>query len=292
MAYSCKAIPIDTNTSYITGSLYSRVPVTLDEQPRVPFPDDGLQNNTVPFKPSVSAHAIGTSRPSTEDQDASMEEIEESFGSCGYCCWTPKWLQQVASARFFVLFLSLLSLTEAGLTVGYISGMVTSFELQFRFSSTLTGVVVSCYDIGTLVVIFTSYFGGRAAANRPKWIAWSGWIMALGSSIVTLPHFFISYESNGNETDLAVVCHRSINYSQSNSWVEVNCGSTEDGLNVQEGPEWFALVCLIPGIFLIGVGSTATVTLGTTYIDDFVRTKETPILLGKFLLLGYFAMEL
>ena len=59
--------------------------------------------------------------------------------SCGYFCWRPRCLQTLASGRFFVLFCSLLSLAEAGLTIGYISSVVTSIERNFNFSSTLTG---------------------------------------------------------------------------------------------------------------------------------------------------------
>ena len=58
---------------------------------------------------------------------------------CGYCCWTPSCLRRLATGRFFVLFCSILSLTEAGLTIGYISSAVTSIEKHFNFNSTLTG---------------------------------------------------------------------------------------------------------------------------------------------------------
>ncbi|XP_022112252.1 solute carrier organic anion transporter family member 4C1-like [Acanthaster planci] len=256
------------------------IPTASDEKLSVPH--SGFSDQWASPAGPESSVADGLSQPrsehrSSQGQHAELESEDDSLPRpCGYCCWVPACLQRVASGRFFVLFLSMLCLTEAGLTVGYISSVVTSFELQFRFSSTLAGFVVSCYDIGTLVVILTSYFGGREAANRPKWIAWSAWSMTLGASIVTLPHFFISYKASGNDT-VAEVCHPETSLQSQRNWYELEPACQGNSGNNIEGS---ALFFLIPGMLLIGAGSTATMTLGITYIDDFVRKKETPIMLA------------
>lgn len=84
---------------------------------------------------------------SVTSQDAL--ESHQLDRNCGYCCWTPKCLRRLATGRFFVFFCSILSLTEAGLTIGYISSAVTSIEKHFNFNSTLTGKGV-LYTTGTL----------------------------------------------------------------------------------------------------------------------------------------------
>ncbi len=73
---------------------------------------------------------------------SSLQDTRESHlldTNCGFCCWTPSCLRRLATGRFFVFFCSILSLTEAGLTIGYISSAVTSIEKHFNFNSTLTG---------------------------------------------------------------------------------------------------------------------------------------------------------
>ena len=100
--------------------------------------------------------------------------------------------------------------------------------------------------------------------------------MALGACIVPLSHFVTgNYYVAGN---------------QDNSTDSLLCvdGSATPGptvdtdaeCNTSEEPVIAALACLIPGMLLIGVGSTSMFTLGTTYIDDFVRRSESAILLG------------
>ncbi|XP_038048986.1 solute carrier organic anion transporter family member 4A1-like [Patiria miniata] len=283
----------DIVSGFTNEGFMDDVPILASSQHSPATPDEelGVSNGGLPnHKPPCPAGdhvSAANPQPSRSEQGCfkgqqavdTSDEDDSLPGSCGYCCWVPACLQKVASGRYFVLFLSLLSLTEAGLTVGYISSMVTSFELQFRFSSTLTGFVVSCYDIGTLVVILTSYFGGRAAANRPKWIAWSAWAMALGSSIVTLPHFLKKYQPNGNDT-VADLCHpsTSVDSAQINFvWDELEPACFPDSFSTIESS---ALIFLIPGMLLVGAGSTATLTLGATYIDDYVRKKEAPIMLA------------
>ncbi|XP_038052043.1 solute carrier organic anion transporter family member 5A1-like [Patiria miniata] len=203
--------------------------------------------------------------------------VDQPKNTCGYCCWKPRCLQGLASGRFFVLFCSLLSLTEAGLTIGYISSVVTSIELNFNFSSTLTGFVVSCYDIGTLLVVLTSYYGGRAASNRPQWIAWSAWVMSLGACIVPLSHFATGTYApgNGGNSTGSLLCSAEPGVSSPTESPEGECNGSQE-------PQTVALAFLIPGMLLIGAGSTSMFTLGTTYIDDYVRKSEAPILLAIF----------
>ena len=82
-----------------------------------------------PKRCTVSPVGVGTS---------SSQEARH-VDTCGYCCWTPSCLRWFATGRSFVFFCSLLSLAEAGLTIGYISSVVTSIEQHFNFNSTLTG---------------------------------------------------------------------------------------------------------------------------------------------------------
>ncbi|XP_022102752.1 solute carrier organic anion transporter family member 5A1-like [Acanthaster planci] len=244
---------VDAAVSSVTGSPYRSSPKRNHIVPQVYV--DGVMNGNV-----LAA-----------DQ-------EQNKDSCGYCCWRPRCLQSLATGRFFVLFCSLLSLAEAGLTIGYISSIVTSIERNFNFSSTLTGFVVSCYDIGTLLVVFTSYYGGRPSANRPQWIALSAWVMSFGACIVPLSHFVTgnyAVHSSDNSTESLLCSDPGAAAAQPTEAPGGECQGSQE-------PVTTALAFLIPGMLLIGAGSTSMFALGTTYIDDYVRKNEAPILLAIF----------
>ena len=122
--------------------------------------------------------------------------------------------------------------------------------------------------------------GGRAAANRPKWIAWSAWTMALGACIVPMSHFVTDkyyVGSRGNSSKISLC-----NDGGSSPGLMVD---SDEVCNTSDEPVMVALTCLIPGMLLIGAGSTAMFTLGTTYIEDYVRKSESPLLLGMIIML-------
>ncbi len=195
---------------------------------------------------------------------------------CGYGRWRPRWLQCLANAKFFVLFSGLLSIAQSQLTLGYTSSVITSIERRFRLSSSLSGLVISCYDIGTLVVVFSSYYGGKQGSHRPKWIAYSAYLMALGSLIFTIPHFIGGHyhaDFFSDTQDGLPMCN--LTASTSNQTAEdLDC--------LRVNPIWHSLLFFFTAQVLIGIGSTTMITLGTTYIDDFIKRSEVSVYLGKF----------
>lgn len=221
----------------------------------------------------------GSNMTSSSDSMMDTGSPHGSKVSCGYGRWRPKSVQFLANAKFFVLFSGLLSIAQSQLTLGYTSSVITSIERQYRLSSSLSGAIISCYDIGTLVVVFSSYYGGKAGAHRPKWIAYSAWLMALGSLIFTIPHFIVEdyHASFTDSKDTLLTCNVSSS-SYNETMAELDC--------LKVAPIWHSLIFFFTAQVLIGIGSTTMITLGTTYIDDFIKRTESSLYLGKFFMCG------
>ncbi|XP_071943044.1 solute carrier organic anion transporter family member 5A1-like [Antedon mediterranea] len=231
---------------------------------------DNANNNT---KLSQSSVDISTSTSNDEF------DIDYVVGRCG--CWSfrPSCIQCFATIRKFVLSLAILSVFQGTLAVGYIGSVVTTIQRRYDLPTYLVGFIVSVYDIGCLsAVIFTSYLGGRPTANKPKWITFSSFLMSLGAAVYTIPHFLgpvyePSYIIVNEMEDLENTC------LSSNNIQNLTCES-------QEISHRGTIAVFILAEFLIGIGSTSVLTLGTIYIDDFAKRSEGSIFISVLYCMG------
>uniref|UniRef100_H2Z746 Major facilitator superfamily (MFS) profile domain-containing protein n=1 Tax=Ciona savignyi TaxID=51511 RepID=H2Z746_CIOSA len=136
------------------------------------------------------------------------------------------------------------------------------YEHRFGLKSAESGLIVSSFDIGSLVVvIFISYFGGKS--HRARWVGIGAVIVSIGATLFAFPQFLSSpyhppnIQSQSNE----MLCH-----PNSTNATGVLCQS-------QEANSLYLALFVISNM-IMGIGSTPIYTLGTTFIYDNVPRDD------------------
>uniref|UniRef100_A0A8C8DAJ1 Solute carrier organic anion transporter family member n=1 Tax=Oncorhynchus tshawytscha TaxID=74940 RepID=A0A8C8DAJ1_ONCTS len=169
--------------------------------------------------------------------------------------------------QFMLLFIVALSFAYFSkvLSGTYMKSAITQIERRFDLSSSLIGLIDGSFEMGNLLFLaVVSHFGAKL--HRPRLIAVGCFLMAVGSFLTGLPHFFmgrytfdtvIQGSMNDSELYCAPVCLCMIpsvdcvRDSSSHMWIYVFLGNA-----------------------LRGIGETPVTPLGISYIDDFAKAEN------------------
>lgn len=226
------------------------------------------------------------------------EFTDESDTECGLGGCAPKWMQQYASKKSFLIVFCLAWVLQ-GMYHTYFVSAITTIEKLFQIQSKITGIIMSATEIGQIgSSLLLTYYGGQG--HRPKWIAWGMLLFAASSFICSLPHFIYGKQLiNSNDltriTKEPDIC-KAVNYDIDNLVNYDVCGNSSmpfDSNYFSAGDDLISehrihpsVTKIVLAIFFIsllgvGMGQTAVYTLGIPYIDDNVASKESPLYFGK-----------
>ncbi|XP_022324180.1 solute carrier organic anion transporter family member 4A1-like [Crassostrea virginica] len=218
-------------------------------------------------------HNVGTQYPDPDSEDESEAEIiedeewEKKHLRYGWGKFTPDCLQVFNSIRWYVFFTCVFSLFQGYLVNGVINAIISTLEKRFELPSSKSGLIVSSNDfIAFFLVLFISFYGGER--HKPRLIGIGIITLGIGSFIFSLPHFLAgSYSVSGDLGDFENACY--VNATSN------TCSAGQTESSVQK----YLYVFMLANA-LHGAGSTPMFTLGTTYIDNNTKAKNTSFYLG------------
>lgn len=217
--------------------------------------------------------------------------LPQDVRDCGILACRPFLIQGCANIKVFVLLLSFLVTLQQALSSGYINSVITTIEKRFEIPSSLSGLIASSYEIGNVItVIFVSYLGSRR--HIPVWIGIGAVIMGLGSLVFMVPHFTAEPPLNSvaNNSTSDNICKTVSVRDQDMGLGRFNPGLSGPQLSphnnlrencIQGSPSTTGPVMLfVVAQLLLGCGGSPLFTLGTTYIDDHVKSENASLYIG------------
>ncbi|XP_076817683.1 solute carrier organic anion transporter family member 4A1-like [Clavelina lepadiformis] len=210
----------------------------------------------------------------SKDNNADLEELnlDEHCGCQSYTCcvkrrrYPVKYLQQFATPKWALALLCCLGFLQGFVISGLVNVVITTIEKRFGLSSAESGLVVSSYNIASCLAIpIVTYIGGKG--HKPLWIGWGMILMGIGCVVFTLPHF-TSAPYHVNET--------------TNPSINMLCVANETLLSTVEDLNFYKYIFILSQI-INGIGTTALYTIGMTYLDENVTTKQSSMYHGIYL---------
>ncbi|KAJ0015574.1 hypothetical protein NQD34_009194 [Periophthalmus magnuspinnatus] len=165
------------------------------------------------------------------------------------------------------------------MTGSYMKSSITQIERRFDLSTSHVGLIDGSFEMGNLLLLaVVSHFGAKL--HRPRLIAAGCTLMAVGSLLTGLTHFFMGrYEYSSvvqvlhNDSVSVTACVDPLMepelQTQTQTVEEDRAACVRDS-----GSSMWVYVFL--GNALRGIGESPVTPLGISYIDDFAEAENSP----------------
>ncbi|OQR78228.1 solute carrier organic anion transporter family member 2A1-like, partial [Tropilaelaps mercedesae] len=202
---------------------------------------------------------------------------------CGVGDLRSAWIQSFASTKMYAVVFAVLGVFQTAYR-SYLVGTLSTVEKRFSMSSKQCSIIMIGDDISPIIAsVFIMFF--MKDSSKPTWITLGMITSGLGCLASMFP--FIYYGParhfgvlNPNETlpHVSVVVSPStpLELCGTPQYNDPRCASRGNDGSMSVIPLW----SLFLGNFLNGIGGTAYYVLGTAYLDDNVKKKNSAIYLG------------
>ncbi|XP_049991214.1 solute carrier organic anion transporter family member 1A5-like isoform X2 [Alexandromys fortis] len=197
-----------------------------------------------------------------------MGEPGKSIATHGVTCFS--------KMKIFLLALTVAYIVKS-ISANYMISMLTHIERQFNIPTSVVGLINGSFETGNLLlIVFVSYFGTKL--HRPIMIGAGCVLMGLGCFLISLPHFLmgryeyekmISPSSNLSSNSFLCLGNRS-----------QNLAPTPDPEDCEKEIKSLMWIYVLVGNLIRGIGETPIMPLGISYIEDFVKSENSPLYIG------------
>ncbi|XP_073933975.1 solute carrier organic anion transporter family member 6A1, partial [Castor canadensis] len=195
----------------------------------------------------------------TETAEPEEQNLEET---CGLRYVVIPYCQRFNDIRCFLFFYCILVMCQ-GIIFGLVDLSHASFHKEYDVKTSEKLVLTLTYDVSScLVAVFVAYYGGKM--NRIKWIAFSSFLIGLGSFFFALPYF--SAKVHKSVMEMEDIC-------QEKKLIDV-CPKSRSSFQTKY------LTFFILGKIVQGIAGMPLYILGVTFLKDHVATHSSGIYLG------------
>ncbi|XP_069481560.1 solute carrier organic anion transporter family member 4C1 [Ambystoma mexicanum] len=235
---------------------------------------EGVDNPVFTSLDEVGLKKVASIRLCGEPEHERLPEIskrqykEENYeeGPCGWPCFTPRSIQVCNNPVGYLVFFSLLAIMQGTVVNGLVNVSISTIEKRYQLNSSLTGVVAASYDIAFCVLsLFVSFYGQRG--HKPRWLAFSAFLIGLGAIIFSLPHFTSGLYEYG--ADFEAICATAPTNTSTHTCSPSSTSADSNYLYV-----------FIVAQLILGAGGTPLYTLGTAFFDDSLPTHKSSLFIG------------
>ncbi|XP_015911104.1 solute carrier organic anion transporter family member 74D isoform X2 [Parasteatoda tepidariorum] len=217
--------------------------------------------------PSIKKNLPNIGFTPVPSQETDNDQEEDTV--CGIGGFTPRWLQKFNSPKVFLINHSILGVLQ-GAFFTYLVGCLSTLEKRYAYESKVTGIIMISDEISPVLFgMLLGYFGGKS--HRPRIVAFGMLVAVASCFVMSIPYFIYGRIRNFDTEDVRHL----VNYTK----YEI-CDLKEKDHFCEKSPTFTAVSIFFFGNFLKGFGSLAFYTIGTSFLDDSVKKKNSPVYFG------------
>lgn len=224
---------------------------------------EGCGDADVPPQPNNNA---------TADSNADSVDYQCGMGGC-----RPKALQRFANPRMFFIVYSLMGILQ-GAYKTYMVGTLSTIERRYAMSSKTTGIILIADNLSPIIInLLAGYYASRI--SRPKLMSIGALMVVLSCLLSIVPYLVYGpalHILSSNPADL--LKRRSLDSLLCNSAKghhECSAASIADS--------YAPFVLFFVANFINGFGGSTFFIVGSSYMDDNIRKKNSPMYFGEWL---------